>query len=90
MEAQGFGDLRFTHSSIHSTSPFPPCHDQHWYSSSIFNVSGMSYGALSDNAVLALNTAARMGGFSHNTGEGGISRFHLAPGGASAIHRLSD
>eukprot|EP00951_Prasinocladus_malaysianus_P048403 scaffold658025_cov62-Prasinocladus_malaysianus.AAC.1 len=37
------------------------------YSSSIFNVSAMSYGALSDNAILALNTAAEMGKFSHNT-----------------------
>lgn len=51
------------------------------YSSSIFNVSAMSYGALSDNAILALNAAARMGRFSHNTGEGGISRFHLEHGG---------
>eukprot|EP00873_Tetraselmis_striata_P027900 jgi/Tetstr1/448164/TSEL_035455.t1 len=51
------------------------------YLSSIFNVSAMSYGALSDNAILALNTAAKMGGFSHNTGEGGISKFHLQPGG---------
>eukprot|EP01066_Platyproteum_vivax_P013333 Platyproteum_vivax@DN6044_c0_g1_i1.p1 len=41
----------------------------------------MSYGALSDNAILALNTAASMGDFYHNTGEGGISRFHLKPGG---------
>eukprot|EP00122_Pirum_gemmata_P003530 Pgem_evm1s3191 len=39
------------------------------YSASILNVSAMSYGALSDNAVLALNGAARMGGFYHNTGE---------------------
>jgi hypothetical protein len=59
----------------------PAVAPQHVYSSSLLNVSGMSYGALSDNAILALNTAARLGGFSHNTGEGGISRFHLAPGG---------
>jgi len=45
------------------------------------NVSGMSYGALSENAILALNTAAKMGNFYHNTGEGGISRFHNEPGG---------
>ena len=51
------------------------------YSASIMNVSGMSYGALSDNAVLALNHGAKMGNFYHNTGEGGISRFHLEPGG---------
>jgi glutamate synthase domain-containing protein 2 len=59
----------------------PAVAPQHVYSSSLLNVSGMSYGALSDNAILALNTAARLGVFSHNTGEGGISRFHLAPGG---------
>ncbi len=59
----------------------PHCNPAHGYSSSILNVSGMSYGSLSENAILALNTAARLGSFSHNTGEGGISRFHLAPGG---------
>ncbi len=51
------------------------------YSASVFNVSGMSYGSLSKNAVLALNTGARMGGFAHNTGEGGLSPYHLEPGG---------
>ncbi len=51
------------------------------YSASIFNVSAMSYGSLSRNAVLALNQGARMGGFAHNTGEGGISPYHLEPGG---------
>jgi hypothetical protein len=59
----------------------PHCAPEHRYSSSLLNVSGMSYGALSDNAITALNTAARLGSFSHNTGEGGVSRFHLAPGG---------
>lgn len=39
------------------------CAPQHRYSASLLNVSGMSYGALSDNAILALNTAARLGGF---------------------------
>ncbi len=51
------------------------------YSASIFNVSGMSYGSLSKNAVLALNTGAKLGGFAHNTGEGGLSPYHLEPGG---------
>ena len=51
------------------------------YSASIFNVSAMSYGSLSKNAVLALNAGAKMGGFAHNTGEGGISPHHLEPGG---------
>ena len=59
----------------------PATAPEHRYSASLLNVSGMSYGALSDNAILALNTAARLGAFFHNTGEGGISRFHLAPGG---------
>lgn len=51
------------------------------YSASIFNVSAMSYGALSRNAVLALNRGAMLGGFAHNTGEGGLSPHHLEPGG---------
>jgi|NorSeaMetagenome_1021524.scaffolds.fasta_scaffold77661_2 glutamate synthase domain-containing protein 2 len=51
------------------------------YSASLLNVSAMSYGALSDNAILALNSGAKMGGFCHNTGEGGMSKFHLLPGG---------
>jgi len=51
------------------------------YSASIFNISAMSYGALSKNAVLALNGGAKLGGFYHNTGEGGVSPYHLAEGG---------
>lgn len=51
------------------------------YSASIFNISAMSFGALSRNAILALSGGAKMGGFYHNTGEGGISRYHLEPGG---------
>ncbi len=51
------------------------------YSASIFNISAMSFGALSKNAILALNSGARTGGFAHNTGEGGISPYHLEHGG---------
>lgn len=51
------------------------------YSASIFNISAMSYGALSKNAVMSLNGGARLGGFYHNTGEGGLSPYHLAEGG---------
>ena len=51
------------------------------YSASIFNVSAMSYGSLSKNAILALNAGAKIGGFAHNTGEGGLSPYHLEPGG---------
>jgi glutamate synthase domain-containing protein 2 len=51
------------------------------YNCSIFNISAMSYGSLSKNAVLALSGGAKDGGFAHNTGEGGISPYHLKPGG---------
>ena len=51
------------------------------YAISLFNVSAMSFGALSANAVLALNQGAKMGGFAHDTGEGSISRHHRVHGG---------
>ena len=51
------------------------------YSASIFNVSAMSFGSLSANAIEALNAGARIGGFAHNTGEGGLSPHHLKEGG---------
>ncbi len=51
------------------------------YSASIFNISAMSFGALSANAILALNEGARRGNFAHDTGEGSISRHHKANGG---------
>ncbi|MBX2901844.1 MAG: FMN-binding glutamate synthase family protein [Cyclobacteriaceae bacterium] len=51
------------------------------YAMSVLNVSAMSFGSLSKNAVLSLNGGAKMGGFAHNTGEGGISPYHLQPGG---------
>jgi len=51
------------------------------YSASRFNISGMSYGALSKHAILALNRGAKLGGFYHNTGEGGLSPHHLKEGG---------
>ncbi|WP_432712525.1 glutamate synthase-related protein, partial [Pedobacter sp.] len=51
------------------------------YSASIYNISAMSFGSLSQNAILALNGGAKMGNFMHNTGEGGISDYHLKPGG---------
>lgn len=52
------------------------------YSASIFNISAMSYGSLSPQAVTALSTGAKLGGFYHNTGEGSVSPYHLAGGGA--------
>ncbi len=51
------------------------------YSHSLFNISAMSFGALSANAVLALNAGARRGGFAHDTGEGSISQYHRTNGG---------
>ena len=51
------------------------------YSMALLNVSAMSFGSLSANAVLALNKGAKLGGFAHDTGEGGLSRYHLEPGG---------
>ena len=51
------------------------------YSLSVFNISAMSFGALSANAILSLNKGAKMGGFAHDTGEGSISRHHRQHGG---------
>ena len=51
------------------------------YSASIFNISAMSFGALSANAILALNGGAKKGGFAHDTGEGSISVHHRVHGG---------
>ena len=51
------------------------------YSASIFNISAMSFGSLSANAVMALNLGAKKGGFAHDTGEGSISKYHRIHGG---------
>lgn len=51
------------------------------YAASVFNISAMSFGSLSANAILALNDGARRGGFYHDTGEGSISRYHRRHGG---------
>lgn len=75
----------------HSLAPRTPAEEEprvtiggsdcrHPYEASRLNVSGMSFGALSANAVTALNRAARAGGFAHNTGEGGISDHHRQGG----------
>jgi glutamate synthase domain-containing protein 2 len=77
----------------HSTRPAPPADPGSFripignaqcgkpYSASIFNVSAMSFGSLSANAILALNKGAKMGGFAQDTGEGSISRYHREHGG---------
>ncbi|MYR61339.1 FMN-binding glutamate synthase family protein [Streptomyces sp. SID625] len=51
------------------------------YDMALLNVSAMSFGSLSANAILALNGGAAAGGFAHDTGEGGLSEYHLRPGG---------
>ncbi len=51
------------------------------YSASVFNISGMSFGALSPNAIRALNKGAKEGRFAHTTGEGSVSRYHKEHGG---------
>jgi len=51
------------------------------YNASILNVSAMSFGSLSSHAIEALNAGAKIGGFAHNTGEGGLSPYHLKQGG---------
>lgn len=51
------------------------------YSASILNISAMSFGSLSAQAVEAMNGGAKLGGFAHNTGEGGISPYHTKHGG---------
>ena len=51
------------------------------YAASVFNISAMSFGALSANAIRALNLGAKLGGFAHDTGEGSISPYHREHGG---------
>lgn len=51
------------------------------YEAAVFNISAMSFGSLSANAIRALNLGAKKGGFYHDTGEGSISRYHLEHGG---------
>ena len=51
------------------------------YSASVFNISAMSFGAISPNAIRALNEGARRGGFYHDTGEGSLSPYHRENGG---------
>ncbi|EIA08036.1 FMN-binding glutamate synthase family protein [Flavobacterium frigoris] len=50
------------------------------YSASLLNISAMSFGSLSENAIIALNKGAQKGNFYHNTGEGGLTEFHLQGG----------
>jgi len=65
-------DFRIDIGHVHAKQP---------YSASIFNISAMSFGALSANAVRSLNAGAKKGGFYHDTGEGSISQYHREMGG---------
>ncbi|MFN5234595.1 MAG: glutamate synthase-related protein, partial [Burkholderiaceae bacterium] len=96
-DKRGFGSIRSMYASdsewfIHSAAPKhadavtcrvqiggPNCKQP--YSSSVFNISAMSFGSLSPNAIRALNRGAQMGGFAHDTGEGSISSYHREHGG---------
>jgi glutamate synthase domain-containing protein 2 len=51
------------------------------YSAALLNISAMSFGSLSANAIMALNKGAALGGFYHDTGEGGLCRYHRSHGG---------
>ena len=65
-------DFRITVGNAACTQP---------YSASIYNISAMSFGSLSGNAVKALNMGAKKGGFAHDKGEGSVSRYHKEGGG---------
>ena len=58
------------------------------YNASIYNISAMSFGALSGNAILALNKGAKAGRFAHDTGEGSISKYHRE-GGGDLIYQIA-
>lgn len=85
----------FSHHSLHAKHPpkesarvtigGPDCKQP--YSASRLNISAMSYGSLSPNALRALNIGAAKGGFAHNTGEGAISSYHHE-GGADLIWQI--
>ena len=69
-----------TPDEVAAQSPVPGLCTQPYYAS-VFNISAMSFGALSANAILALNAGAKRGGFAHDTGEGSISVHHRKNGG---------
>ncbi|MDO5706821.1 MAG: FMN-binding glutamate synthase family protein, partial [Paracoccus sp. (in: a-proteobacteria)] len=70
---------KLSESDFRITVGGPACRQP--YSASLYNISAMSFGALSANAILALNTGAKLAGFAQDTGEGGISRYHRRGGG---------
>lgn len=70
--------LELDHKDLRVTVGGPACKQP--YSASLFNISAMSYGALSASAIQSLNLGAKLGKFAHNTGEGSISSHHLQGG----------
>ena len=62
--------------------------DKKPYDISVLNISGTSFGALSPPAIQSLSAGAKLGGFAHNTGEGSLSKYHLA-GGGDTIWQIS-
>ena len=96
-DKRGFGTVKDMYASGvewmgHSVAPVHPSpetfrikvggeHCTQPYEISVFNISAMSFGSLSANAILALNRGAKMGGFAHDTGEGSISEYHREHGG---------
>src|SRR5690606_18457735 len=70
-----------THDFRVSIGNHPDCPRAKPYSASVFNISAMSFGALSANAILALNSGAKKNNFMHDTGEGSISKYHRENGG---------
>ena len=73
--------LRPAHAPSHDFRVLVGAETAQAYSASVFNISAMSFGSLSANAVRALNEGARRGGFYHDTGEGSISSYHRERGG---------
>jgi glutamate synthase domain-containing protein 2 len=95
-------DLRPTGTVMFVNCPFPtlgvdaaavgdvtigPCCSKPYTTDSLFNISGMSYGAISKPAVLALSRGAKAAGCWMNTGEGGLSPYHLE-GGADIVFQI--
>ncbi len=85
VQAQGYEWINHsvapTHITSHDFRVTIGANTEQSYEASIFNISAMSFGALSANAILALNAGAKRGGFAHDTGEGSISVHHRQHGG---------
>ncbi|MFT5684522.1 MAG: glutamate synthase domain-containing protein 2, partial [Myxococcota bacterium] len=87
------GTVLMRHSAFPKNADYHPtgvvCGEKrrHPYTVNLFNISAMSFGSLGKNAISALSAGANIGGFYHNTGEGGVSPYHLG-GGADLVWQL--